>query len=164
MGFVRRLAIATCSGGLTFIAFSFAAAAGGCHPLAPLAEGTSPTVRIANCGFTAGITRVPVGTTVSWTNEDPIPHVVSGVGWGQLQQLAQGTSFSHTFDAAGIYPYTCYFHPGMSAVVIVGAAESAPSPNPAQPAPASSEGWPMVSLIASLIVGAAGFAGGRLVR
>src|SRR5207253_6652792 len=84
-------------------------------------EGTSADVRITKCQFMSALLRVPVGTTVKWTNDDFLPHVVSGIGWGGNQSiLMTGDTFSHAFTEAGVFPYTCTLHPGMSAVVFVG--------------------------------------------
>ena len=156
---MRRLAPSLAVAILTFLALALPAAAGGCHPTEPLAEGTDAAVRIRNCAFTAGVLRVPVGTTVTWTNADPLPHVVSGVDWGRLQPMSDGDTFTHTFTAGGVYPYTCTLHPGMSAVVLVGDVSGGPAPAaPPQPEPPA---WPGVALVASVAVGALSFVAGR---
>ncbi len=63
---------------------------------------------------------VPVGTTVTWTNQDEQLHTVTDVG-GAFDSgfLREGESFSHTFDTPGEYEYLCTPHPWMRAKVIV---------------------------------------------
>jgi plastocyanin len=152
---MRRIALAVFAAALTFVALAAPSAAGGGHCIndSRPTEGTSPDVRIAKCQFMSALLRVPVGTTVRWTNDDVLPHVVSGTGWGSAQSvLMNGDSFAHEFTEAGIFPYTCTLHPGMSAVVFVGdTAASKPDSDP----------WLATALVASLLVGVTGFAAGR---
>jgi plastocyanin len=70
-----------------------------------------------------------VGSMVTWTNDDSIPHTVtSGVvennspkpdGKFDSGILENGDSFPFVFDAAGEYPYYCTVHPFMTGKVIV---------------------------------------------
>lgn len=120
----RRAGIAlgvvlTASATLPLIAGS-ASAGGGCHR--PTTEGSSQVVSLVNACFDQTITRVPVGTRVTWVNKDPLAHVVVGQGfhWGTEAQLQQGDRFSTIFRVAGIHPYTCWLHPGMNGAVVVG--------------------------------------------
>jgi plastocyanin len=53
---------------------------------------------------------VPVGTTVTWTNNDQFSHSVRLEGGPDLV-ARPGESVTYTFEAAGFYPYTCTFHP-----------------------------------------------------
>ena len=168
-----RSAVAAVAAMLTFIALAAPTAAGGCVNTTRPMEGTSPDVRIDECQFWAGVLRVPAGTVVKWTNEDVFPHVISGIGWGRTQSmLVPGDSFSHTFTEAGIFPYTCALHPGMSAVVFVGdvaAPESQPNTiaatlqiAPQAPAAKTADGeWLATALLASILVGVTGFTAGR---
>src|SRR2546430_10799643 len=126
---VRLIVLAVFAADLTFLALSEPTAAGGCVNDARPTEGTSPAVRIEKCQFLSAVLRVPVGTTVTWTNADFLPHEVSGIGWGGIQRmLMPGETFSHDFAEAGIYPYRCPPHPRMSAGVFLGdvAAPGAP--------------------------------------
>ncbi len=64
--------------------------------------------------------QVRVGTTVTWTNQDNVPHSVTfknGIKDSGL--LSQGQSFSYTFNTPGTYQYYCTVHPYMVATVIV---------------------------------------------
>jgi len=63
---------------------------------------------------------VPVGTTVTWTNEDDMVHTVtSTTKVFSSSELNTGQSFSYTFTTPGTYPYFCALHPRMTATVIV---------------------------------------------
>lgn len=65
---------------------------------------------------------VSVGTTVTWTNRDDIPHtVVSTEDPKAFKSKALDTDekFSFTFSKPGTYPYFCSIHPKMTGKVIV---------------------------------------------
>jgi plastocyanin len=70
--------------------------------------------------------QVKAGGTVTWTNNDSTAHTAtSGQGAepdGTFDSgiLAQGASFSFTFENAGEYPYFCTLHPNMVGTVSVG--------------------------------------------
>jgi plastocyanin len=77
-------------------------------------------VKIDNFSFGPAALTVPVGTTVTWTNRDDIPHtVVSTDGVFKSKVLDTDEKFSFTFTKAGTYPYFCSIHPKMTAKVIV---------------------------------------------
>ena len=77
-------------------------------------------VKIDNFSFGPAALTVPVGTTVTWTNRDDIPHtVVSTDGAFKSKVLDTDDKFSFTFPKAGTYPYFCSIHPKMTAKVIV---------------------------------------------
>lgn len=65
--------------------------------------------------------KVKKGTTVTWTNNDGVPHNVVGEnGTGpQSDTLDTGDTYSFTFNEAGTFSYKCTFHPGMTAKVTV---------------------------------------------
>lgn len=78
-----------------------------------------------------------VGDTIMWTNNDnsetPFHTVTSGTGpddenkgqefdsglTGATALMTKGTTFTHTFDATGEFPYFCQLHPTMVGKVIV---------------------------------------------
>ena len=65
------------------------------------------------------ITVVP-GTTVTWVNNESMPHTVVDVNKSfRSKTLAKDASFSFTFTTAGDYSYLCSIHPNMKAKVIV---------------------------------------------
>jgi Icc protein len=77
-------------------------------------------VKIDNFSFGPGMRTVPVGTTVTWTNRDDIPHtVVSTDGVFKSKVLDTDEKFSYTFSKAGVFPYFCSIHPKMTGKVIV---------------------------------------------
>jgi plastocyanin len=142
-----------------------AKAGGGCHSPDSIraTDGAGTTVNIESCAFGPTITRVPVGETVSFVNADVAPHNVIGLGtaWGTTDDLATGDRFSHTFAAAGIYPYACTLHAGMTGAIAVGESETvlanATSPLAATAA-ATDAGFP----IGIVLAGAGGLAIGAL--
>ena len=64
---------------------------------------------------------VPAGTTVTWVNQDDVPHnIVSSEGKTlKSPVLDTDQKFSYTFASAGTYPYYCGLHPKMTGKVIV---------------------------------------------
>jgi len=77
-------------------------------------------VKIDNFSFGPATLTVPVGTTVTWTNRDDIPHtVVSTDGVFKSKVLDTDEKFSFTFSKAGSFPYFCSIHPKMTGKVIV---------------------------------------------
>ena len=78
-------------------------------------------VVIDNFSFLPKEITVPVGTTVTWTNHDDVPHVVASADDQFKKSAALDTdeSFSHTFTAAGSYTYFCSIHPHMTGKIIV---------------------------------------------
>ena len=77
-------------------------------------------VRIDNFTFGPVTLTVPVGTTVTWTNKDDIPHtVVSTDRAFKSEVLDTDEKFSFTFTKAGNYPYFCSIHPKMTGKLTV---------------------------------------------
>jgi plastocyanin len=97
-----------------------AVAGAGCHQ--PLTEGSGVSVVLSEQCFGPTILRVKTGQRVTWLNKDAVAHVVAGAGyhWGSPGDLLEGDRFSTLFRARGVYPYTCFYHPGMNGAVIVG--------------------------------------------
>jgi plastocyanin len=65
---------------------------------------------------------VSMGTTVTWTNGDAIPHTAtSDTGVWDSGILGPGQSFSFTFAQAGTFPYHCAIHgaASMSGTIVV---------------------------------------------
>ena len=69
---------------------------------------------------------IPVGTTVTWTNRDPIDHTATEYLDGFPKpdgrfdlELAPEASGSYTFEEAGTYEVGCVPHPAMQMLVIV---------------------------------------------
>ena len=77
-------------------------------------------VVVDNFSFAPATASVPVGTTVTWTNHDDIPHnVVSPERKFKSPVLDTDEVFSHTFTVAGTYKYYCSIHPRMTGQVVV---------------------------------------------
>jgi plastocyanin len=77
-------------------------------------------VKIDNFSFGPAELTVPVGTTLTWTNRDDIPHtVVSTDKVFKSKVLDTDEKFSFTFSKAGTYPYFCSIHPKMTGKVVV---------------------------------------------
>jgi hypothetical protein len=74
--------------------------------------------------FTPSVLRVDPGTTVSFVNEDEFIHNLSspGLPW-ELDDLREGQGLEVTFDRAGIFPFACTYHPGMSGAIVVGSGD-----------------------------------------
>ena len=85
------------------------------------AKATKTEVVIGNFNFSPKTFTVPVGATVTWTNHDNVPHVVTSAN-NQFQKspvLKAGQSFSNAFATAGTYSYFCSIHPRMTGKIIV---------------------------------------------
>jgi plastocyanin len=78
------------------------------------------TVTIQNFAFNPNSLTVPVGTTVTWVNQESTPHdVVSDTGVFTSPRLNTGANYTYTFTQTGEYPYICGIHPSMKAKIIV---------------------------------------------
>jgi plastocyanin len=85
----------------------------------------------ADRSFSPNVINVKIGDTVTWTNNDVIPHTVtSGTGpsdpnegkefdSGLSTPLMPGITFFHKFAKAGEFPYFCQLHPAMAGTVTV---------------------------------------------
>ena len=84
------------------------------------APAASAEVKIDNFSFGPATLTVAVGTTVTWTNRDDIPHtVVSDDKVFKSKVLDTDEKFSFTFTKQGTYPYFCSVHPKMTGKVVV---------------------------------------------
>jgi len=100
---------------MVLLAAASSSVAANAQPLAATAG-----VKIDNFVFGPQTITVPVGTTVTWTNADDIPHTsVSTEGVFKSKVLDTDEKFSYTFTKAGTYPYYCTIHPKMTGKVVV---------------------------------------------
>ena len=77
-------------------------------------------VMIDNFSFGPQTVTVPVGTTVTWTNRDDIPHnIVSTDGVFKSKVRDTDETFSYKFEKPGTYSYFCSIHPKMTGKVVV---------------------------------------------
>jgi plastocyanin len=63
---------------------------------------------------------IPVGTTVTWVNNDNIAHTsTANDGTWNLGPINPGGSASFTFQSTGTFPYHCAIHPNMVGTIVV---------------------------------------------
>lgn len=77
------------------------------------------TVSIRGFAFHPAEMTVKQGETITWTNEDSVPHTVKFGEDFKSQTLMRGNKFQYTFTEPGEYPYICGIHPSMQGKVIV---------------------------------------------
>jgi 3',5'-cyclic-AMP phosphodiesterase len=100
------------------------------HPIAitdvPLEDAVAKSaageqVVVDNFTFTPTDLPVAVGSTITWTNRDDVPHaIVSTEQIFKSPVLDTDERFSHRFDSPGAYKYFCSLHPRMTGRVVVG--------------------------------------------
>jgi amicyanin len=93
------------------------------------ASAADAEVKIDNFTFSPAKLVIKAGTTVTWKNEDDIPHTVASATKAfKSKALDTDDSYSFTFATAGTFEYFCSLHPHMTGTVVVEpAASSAPS-------------------------------------
>jgi plastocyanin len=81
----------------------------------------SAAVKIDNFSFGPATITIPAGSTVTWTNNDDVPHVVTSDDNKMFKSKALDTDdrFSFTFTKPGTYSYYCAIHPRMTAKIVV---------------------------------------------
>ncbi|MGH8713102.1 MAG: cupredoxin domain-containing protein [Casimicrobiaceae bacterium] len=95
-----------------------------------LARADGPSVKIDNFTFGPASLTVAVGTTVTWINEDDIPHAIAASDKSfKSKALDTDDTYAFTFTKPGSYEYFCSLHPQMKATIVVNAAGS-PKPSP----------------------------------
>jgi plastocyanin len=112
-------------------------------PSAAAPATAATAVTIMNFAFSPASISVPVGSTVTWTNQDSTAHTVTADdGSFDSGSLAPGATFSQAFDTPGTFAYHCNIHSSMHGTVTVVAAATpasmAPSMAPAASVPAAS--------------------------
>ena len=111
--------------GLAAIFSSALAFAIGIAPYAAAAAGDKPVgvtaVKIDNFSFGPAAITISAGSTVTWTNHDDVPHVVTSDDNKLFKSKALDTDdrFSFTFTKPGTYNYYCAIHPKMTAKIVV---------------------------------------------
>jgi len=85
-------------------------------------------VKIANFTFNPPQLTVKAGTTVTWTNEDDIPHTVVSPPSVRSKPMDTDQKFSFTFTTPGTYKYFCSLHPHMTGTIVVEAATTGNAP------------------------------------
>ncbi len=94
---------------------------------APADNAARVYVSIQNFAFNPATTTIKAGTAVTWVNNDGVEHQIgpdqasrnAGLNGPASPVLAQGDTYSFTFDTPGTYSYQCMIHPSMTGKVIV---------------------------------------------
>jgi plastocyanin len=78
------------------------------------------SVKMQQQTFVQAQTDVAVGTRITWTNTDTMPHsVTANDGRFDSGAILPGKTFQWTPTEAGTIGYHCIFHPSMTAVLTV---------------------------------------------
>jgi plastocyanin len=78
-------------------------------------------VDIRDFAYSPNPIEIAAGDTVTWTNQDEVPHTATGEDRDVLQSgtIAPGASFSQVFPDAGEFGFFCEFHPNMTGTIVV---------------------------------------------
>jgi len=87
-------------------------------PATQAASMETDTITIHDFAFDPATVTVKKGATVTWTNDDPVPHEIKSETFNS-GVLNKGQSYSFTFSDTGTFTYTCAIHPSMSGTVTV---------------------------------------------
>lgn len=83
-------------------------------------QSTPVRITIDNFSFTPKEVTVPKGATITWVNQDDVPHtVVSTDRKFRSKAIDTNEQFSFTFSEEGTYGYFCSVHPVMMGKIIV---------------------------------------------
>jgi plastocyanin len=111
--------------GLAVAGLIFATIAGSGDVAATSAAATpapsGPAIAMRDVAFTPGTLHVKVGTTVTWTNDDRVPHDVvatAGARFGSTNLLEHAT-FRFRALRPGTIHYECTLHQGMRGTIVV---------------------------------------------
>jgi plastocyanin len=94
------------------VAFALLAAAGA-------ASAATHVVTIEGMKFQPATLTVKRGDTVTWKNNDLVPHTATAAGKFDSTNIAAGKSWSWKAAAPGQYDYVCIYHPGMKGSLTV---------------------------------------------
>lgn len=82
--------------------------------------GGGNSVTIQNFAFSPVTLTVPVGTTVTWSNQDTSTHTATADDKSfDTGNIAPGATGSTTFAKAGTVTYHCTIHQYMTATIVV---------------------------------------------
>jgi plastocyanin len=89
-----------------------------------LAAAEDVMVKIDNFTFGPQKLTVKAGTTITWVNQDDIPHTVVATTLAfRSKALDTDDKFTFTFSTPGTFEYFCSLHPHMTGTIVVEAAE-----------------------------------------
>jgi amicyanin len=88
-------------------------------PAAPAPQGGT-AVTISNFKFDPATLTVPVGSTITWTNQDEEPHAIAAKDASfHSPGMDTHATYSFTFATPGTFDYVCSIHPFMTGTVVV---------------------------------------------
>jgi plastocyanin len=77
-------------------------------------------VKIDNFTFVPQRVTIKPGTTITWVNDDDIPHAIAATGKEfRSKVLDTNDKYSFTFTTAGTFEYFCSLHPHMTGTIVV---------------------------------------------
>ena len=77
-------------------------------------------VKIDNFTFVPQRVTIKPGTTVTWVNDDDIPHAIAATGKEfRSKVLDTNDKYSFTFTTVGTFEYFCSLHPHMTGTIVV---------------------------------------------
>lgn len=84
-------------------------------------ENQENNIAINNFAFSPPTITIKKGETIVWKNEDSIVHTVTSDSGNEIESdnLANGQTYSHTFNSEGTFSYHCNIHKMMKGTVIV---------------------------------------------
>jgi plastocyanin len=101
---------------------AFAAVAGPVATSQSTVGAHAAEIVIGNFTFEPSTLTVPVGTVLTWINDDDAPHTVIGTDPEtplKSQPLDTGDRYSIALTRPGTYRYFCSLHPHMTGTVVV---------------------------------------------
>ncbi len=105
-------------------------------------EAAETEIKLAPCAFAPTVAYVAPGSTVTFFNGPDFTHLITGANqeWGSRDvELGPGGSVSYRFAKAGVYPYACALHRGMSGAIVVGGRDAPVGGGSTTPESTSSE-------------------------
>jgi plastocyanin len=136
----RRLVLGAASLLIAAAALAGCSAQAAPSPAAPSSAASAPAgpvINLSSLMFNPSTTTVPVGTTITWRNDEPITHTVTSGRYEGIDKTTglrssqdpdgmfdaklegKGKAFSFTFTKPGSYTYYCDIHQGMNATIVV---------------------------------------------
>ena len=117
---LRRSALLGIALGLVWMPPAWGSGGGACS--GPITSSDDNEVVIEAFCYSDTVVYVDEGESVTWTNEDYAPHTITGANniWGDYRRMRRDSKRAFRFTEAGVYPYYCVLHPGMTGAVVVG--------------------------------------------
>lgn len=84
----------------------------------PQAVETGKIIHMRNFQFEPKVLTIPLGTKVTWVNDDSAVHTVNS-DWFNSRELSTGGTFDYVFTQKGTFDYSCNIHPGMVGTIRV---------------------------------------------